>query len=45
MLDNWFVLVAVLKDQYGMLLEEDTAGRPACMACQRAHLAVWLSKL
>ena len=43
--DNWFVLTAVLKDQYGMLLEEDTAARPACVACRRTHLAISLSKL
>jgi hypothetical protein len=43
--DNWFVLTAVLKDQYGMLLEEDTAARPACVACRRTHLAISMSKL
>ena len=43
--DNWFVLCAVLKDQYGILLEEDASLRPTCVACRRTNLAVTMQKL
>lgn len=43
--DNWFVLTAVLKDQYGLLLEEDMGARPQCVACRRTNLALSMSKL
>ena len=43
--DNWFVLCAVLKDQFGVLMEEESGGRPSCPACRRTHLAVMLRKI
>ena len=46
--DNWFVLVAVLKDQFGVVLEEEggpAPPRPSCAACRRNHLAVTLHKI
>ncbi|KAG1658366.1 hypothetical protein FOA52_005747 [Chlamydomonas sp. UWO 241] len=43
--DNWFVLGAVLKDQFGVVMEEDTGVRPACAACRRCTLAVTLTKV
>lgn len=43
--DNWFVLTAVLKDQFGVLLEDRSAERPRCLACQKLHLAVVLHKI
>ncbi|PNW72172.1 hypothetical protein CHLRE_16g679350v5 [Chlamydomonas reinhardtii] len=43
--DNWFVLGAILKDQFGVVLEEDPAGRPTCAACRRTCLAVTLNKI
>lgn len=43
--DNWFVLGAVLKDQFGVVLEEDTSARPTCAACRRTNLAVSLIKI
>ncbi|KXZ55637.1 hypothetical protein GPECTOR_2g1187 [Gonium pectorale] len=43
--DNWFVLGAVLKDQFGVVLEEDTAARPPCAACRRTCLAITLNKI
>lgn len=36
--DNWFVLTAVLKDSYSMLLEEDRSSRPGCVACWRSNI-------
>jgi hypothetical protein len=43
--DNWFVLLAVLKDQFGVLLEEDSSGRPQCVACRRTNLALAMTKI
>jgi hypothetical protein len=43
--DNWFVLGAVLKDQFGIVMEEDTGARPSCAACRRCTLAVTLTKV
>ncbi|GLC47961.1 hypothetical protein PLESTB_000044100 [Pleodorina starrii] len=43
--DNWFVLGAILKDQFGVLMEEDCAARPACMACRRTCLSIILNKI
>lgn len=42
--DNWFVLSAVLKDQYGIVLEEDISARPSCAACRRINLAISMQK-
>lgn len=42
--DNWFVLSAVLKDQYGIVLEEDVSARPSCAACRRINMAITLQK-
>eukprot|EP00877_Chromochloris_zofingiensis_P013558 jgi/Chrzof1/8456/Cz03g11080.t1 len=44
MQDNWFVLSAVLKDQYAIVLEEDTSVRPTCAACRRSNLAFTMQK-
>jgi hypothetical protein len=41
--DNWFVLGAVLKDQFGVQIEEDNSARPSCLACRRSHLALTLT--
>ncbi|KAG2501605.1 hypothetical protein HYH03_000110 [Edaphochlamys debaryana] len=43
--DNWFVLGAILKDQFGVVMEEDSAARPSCPACRRTCLAVTLNKI
>lgn len=43
--DNWFVLGAILRDQFGVVLEEDSTARPACLACRRTNLAVTLNKI
>lgn len=43
--ENWFVLCAVLKDQFGVLMEEQSVARPTCPACKRSHLAVTLHKI
>jgi len=42
--DNWFVLAAVMRDQYGILLDIDPAGRPGCSACQRTNMTLVLTK-
>lgn len=44
MQDNFFVLTAVMKDQYGVMMEEDNSNRPKCVACKRNHVAVTLQK-
>eukprot|EP00878_Enallax_costatus_P006504 GHUV01006819.1.p2 GENE.GHUV01006819.1~~GHUV01006819.1.p2 ORF type:complete len:141 (+),score=11.05 GHUV01006819.1:284-706(+) len=43
--DNFFVLTAVLKDQYGVLMEEDNTARPKCVACRRNNITVTLHKV
>eukprot|EP00798_Chlamydomonas_sp_ICE-L_P029385 gene29385-5738_t len=43
--DNWFVLLAILKDQFGVLLEEEVRKRPDCVACRRTNMAVLLTKI
>ncbi|KAG2453826.1 hypothetical protein HYH02_002033 [Chlamydomonas schloesseri] len=43
--DNWFVLGAILRDQFGVVLEEDPAARTTCAACRRTCLAVTLNKI
>ncbi|KAI8466052.1 MAG: hypothetical protein J3K34DRAFT_434854 [Monoraphidium minutum] len=42
--DNWFVLAAIFKDEYGITLEEDTSNRPACAACRRSNVTLTLEK-
>ncbi len=39
------MLGAILRDQFGVVLEEDSAARPACLACRRTNLAVTLNKI
>ncbi len=42
------MLGAILKDQFGVVLEEDVADpahRPPCPACRRTNLAVTLTKI
>ncbi|MEW5311863.1 MAG: hypothetical protein WDW38_003547 [Sanguina aurantia] len=43
--DNWFVLGAVLKSQFGITMEEDTSCRPSCLACRRFNLALFMQKI
>ena len=43
--DQWFVLSAILKDCFGVVLEEDSSARPACAACRRSNLAITLTKI
>lgn len=43
--DNWFVICAVMKDQYGIAMEEDLAARPPCAACRRTNFAFTLQKV
>ncbi|KAL6765594.1 hypothetical protein V8C86DRAFT_502207 [Haematococcus lacustris] len=46
--DNWFMLTAVLKDQFGVVMTEEAglaAGGLQCNACRRTHLAVSLQKI
>ena len=43
--ENWFVLSAMLKDQFGVLMEESSGDRPGCSACKKVHLAVVLNKI
>eukprot|EP00879_Flechtneria_rotunda_P024210 GHRR01025658.1.p2 GENE.GHRR01025658.1~~GHRR01025658.1.p2 ORF type:complete len:181 (+),score=67.69 GHRR01025658.1:1128-1670(+) len=44
--DNWFVLTAVMKDQFGVVMEEDSSvARPACVACRRNNISITLHKL
>lgn len=42
--DNWFVLSACLKDMYGIVVEEDAAARPKCVACRRSNISFTLQK-
>ena len=49
--DSWYVLVAVLRDEYGVALEEAepllaavSAGRPACAACRRHCMSLVLER-
>jgi hypothetical protein len=43
--DNWFVLTAVLKDQYGITLEEDPATTaPRCAGCRRTNMTLVMQK-
>lgn len=43
--DNWFVMTAVLKDQYGLALEEDSSARPACATCRRNNLTISVHRI
>lgn len=42
--DNWFVLSAILKDQYGLVMEEDYCQRHASILSRRQNLHICLSK-
>ena len=42
--DNWFVLAAVMKDQYGIAMEEDLGARSPCAACRRTNFAFTMQK-
>lgn len=42
--DNWFVLSAILKDQYGVCMEEDYCQRHASILSRRYNLHICLSK-
>jgi hypothetical protein len=39
------VLSAVLREQHGVLLEEDASARPACLACRRHNSTFTLHKV
>lgn len=39
------MLGAVLKDQFGVLLEEDVGSRPACLACRRLGVSLTMQKI
>ena len=44
--DNWFVLTATLKDQFGVRMEEAAdVERPTCPACRRSSLAISMTKI
>lgn len=43
--DNWFVLSAILKDQYGITMEEDYCQRHVSVLSKRYNLNITLSKL
>lgn len=45
MQDNLYVLTAVLKDQYGVMIEEDNSNRPKCVACRRNNVTITLQKI
>lgn len=45
MQDNWFMVTAVLKEQYGIFMEEDLAARPNCLACRRHNITLSLQRL
>lgn len=42
--DNWFVLSAILKDQYGVCMEEACCGRHASVLARRQSMHIALSK-
>ncbi|GBF88347.1 hypothetical protein Rsub_01059 [Raphidocelis subcapitata] len=42
--DNWFVLAAILKDEYGIIAEEDASNKPTCAACRRSNVSLTLEK-
>ncbi|GAX74359.1 hypothetical protein CEUSTIGMA_g1808.t1 [Chlamydomonas eustigma] len=43
--DNWFVLSAVLKDQFNVLMEELPGHKSDCPTCRKIHLAVQIVKI
>lgn len=43
--DNWFMVTAVLKEQYGITVEEDLSARPSCLACRRHNITLHLQKI
>lgn len=43
--DNWFMVTAVLKEQYGITMEEDLSARPSCLACRRHNITLHLQKI
>ena len=43
--DNWFVLSAILKDQYGIIMEEDCCcSRHTSILARRHNMNITLSK-
>jgi hypothetical protein len=36
---------AVLKEQYGVSMEEDLSTRPACLACRRHNITLNLQRI
>jgi len=42
--DNWFVLSAILKDQYGIAMEEDYCQRQGSILSKRYNLHLAFSK-
>ena len=42
--DNWFVLSAILKDQYGICMEEDHCCCKGSLLTRRHNLHITLSK-
>lgn len=43
--DNWFMVTAILKEQYGIILEEDLSARPNCLACRRHNITLSLQRI
>lgn len=43
--DNWFMVTAVLKEQYGIHLEEDLSSRPSCLACRRNNISLNMQRI
>lgn len=43
--DNWFMVTAILKEQYFIILEEDLGARPNCLACRRHNITLSLQRI
>lgn len=44
MQDNFFVVGAVLKDQYGVTMSEDSSMRACCAACRHGNMVLVLQQ-
>jgi hypothetical protein len=39
------MVTAVLKEQYGIVMDEDIGTRPSCLACRRHNITLHLQKI
>jgi hypothetical protein len=42
---NRFMVTAILKEQYGISLDEDLSARPSCLSCRRHNITLHLQKI